>query len=192
MFFVSGEQVDELRTERLRLRAPRRGDLGALDEAVQETLEELQLWLPWARPGHTRSDSRRYLASVRTARNRRSGYEFAITDLRDETMLGMVSLHRIDWMRRSAGIGYWVRRSAWGKGIATEAAGSVLDLGLRRLGLNRVEVHVALENRASQRVAEKLGLEREGIARGLEFVNGRYLDHVQFAMLRSDLVGGRD
>ena len=187
MFFAQGEQVDELCTERLRLRVPRRGDLGELDLAIQETLDELQRWLPWARPGHTRADSRRYLGSVRAARHRRAGYEFAITDLASQAMLGMVSLHRIDWIRRSAGIGYWVRRSAWGKGIATEAATAVLELGLRHCGLNRVEVHVALGNQASQRVAEKLGLEREGIARGIEFVNGEYLDHVQFAMLRSDL-----
>ena len=69
---MPGEQVDELRTERLHLRAPSRRDIGELDSAIQETIDELQRWLPWAHPGHSRADTRRYLASVRTARGRRS------------------------------------------------------------------------------------------------------------------------
>ncbi len=189
MFFVQGEQVEELCTERLHLRAPKRTDLKALDIAIRESLDELMLWLPWARPSHSRADSRRYLTSIRAARSRKQAYEFAIADGCTGELLGMVSLHRIDWIRRSAGIGYWVRRSACGKGIATEAASEMLHLAFRRCGLNRIEVHVALENPASQRVAEKIGLRREGIARGIEFVNGRYLDHIQYALLRSDVVG---
>jgi ribosomal-protein-alanine N-acetyltransferase len=52
--------------------------------------------------------------------------------------------------------------------------------------LHRIEAHVALENRASQRVVEKLGFRREGVARQIEYVNGRYLDHVQYSRLRTD------
>ena len=192
MFFVQGEQLDELRTERLRLRAPRRSDLRPVDEAIQETIDELQRFLPWARPGHGRAESRRYLASVRAARRHRHAYEFLICDAATSEVQGMASLHRIDWIRRSAGIGYWVRRSVWGKGIATEAARAVLELAFQHCALNRVEVHIALENRASQRVAEKIGLEREGVARGLEYVNGRYLDHIQFSILRSDVMDPHD
>jgi ribosomal-protein-serine acetyltransferase len=112
-----------------------------------------------------------------------------VEDADSKRALGMVSLHRIDWLRRNAGIGYWVRRSEWGRGIASEAARAVLEMAFHDCGLYRVEVHVALENKASQRVAEKVGLLREGVARGIEFVNGRYLDHVQYALLRSDVPG---
>lgn len=181
----SWEPASELRSERLLLRPPRRSDLAALEEAIDETIDALSLWLPWARPGHSRADTRRYLRSARLARNRRHSFEFAVCD-HTETLLGMVSLHRIDWLRRCCGMGYWLRRSAWGKGFATEAARAALEFGFGPLGLNRIEVHVALENRASQRVAEKLGLQREGVARGLEYVNGRYLDHIQYALLRGE------
>lgn len=186
MFFADEERATELRTPRLRLRPPRRSDLDAIDEAIQESLSDLILWLPWARPGHTRADSRRYLRSARTARTRRAAFEFVVQDVHSDAFLGMVSLHRIDWIRRSGGVGYWVRRSARGKGIATEAATAILQLAFQDCRLHRVEIHVALENPASQRVAEKMGFQREGIARGVEFVNGRYLDHVQYALLGSD------
>ncbi len=186
--FYGVEPLGELLTERLKLRAPKRADSAALDEAIQETLDELVLWLPWARPGHSLGDTRRYLRGARSARNRRQAFEFVIEDQGDGRLLGMVSLHRIDWMRRSGGIGYWVRRSEWGRGIAPEAARAMLDVAFIECGLHRVEVLVAPENKPSQRVVDKVGFVREGVARGAEFVNGSHSDHIQYALLRSDVM----
>lgn len=186
--FYGVEPLAELLTEHLKLRTPRRADAAALDEAVQETLDDLILWLPWARPGHKLGDTRRYLQGARAARRRRQAFEFVIEDQADARLLGMVSLHRIDWLRRSGGVGYWVRRSQQGRGIAPEAARAMLDVAFIECGLHRVEVLVALENKPSQRVAEKVGFIREGVARGAEFVNGRYLDHIQYALLRGDVM----
>ena len=189
MFSAADEPSGELLTDRLRLRPPRRGDAVALDEAITETIDELALWLPWARLDHGLADTRRYLRTSRGARARRQAFEFLVEDTESKRALGMVSLHRIDWVRRCAGMGYWVRRSEWGRGIASEAARAVLEMAFRDCGLYRVEVHVALENKASQRVAERAGLLPEGVARGIEFVNGRYLDHMQYALLRTDVRG---
>lgn len=178
-----------MRSARLLLRAPRRTDVTMLDEAIQETLDELVRWLPWARPGHRRSDSRQYIRHARMARSQRVAMEYVMMSAETGKLLGMASLHRLDWPRRCAGLGYWVRRSAWGQGIATEAGAAVVEQAFHRLDLHRVEAYVATGNRASQCVVEKLGFTREGIARELEFVNGRYLDHVQYSLLRRDLLG---
>ena len=109
-----------------------------------------------------------------------------IEDRAARALLGVVSLHRIDWTRRCAGLGYWIRRASQRKGYATEAVGRLIDHAFQELGMHRLEAHIGLENRASQRVVEKLGLLREGVARGVEFVDGRYLDHVQYGLLRTD------
>jgi RimJ/RimL family protein N-acetyltransferase len=180
-------EADALTSERLLLRPPRRGDLDALDAAITESLPDLVRWLPWAHHGHSRSDSRRYLRVAQSARGARNSFEFVITDSGDETLLGMASLHRLDWPRHSCGLGYWVRRSAWGKGYASEAAALLLGHAFVDLELNRVEALVALENAASHRVVEKLGFAREGVARGIERIDGAYLDHVQYALLASDV-----
>ncbi len=184
VFVVDEAAAGELVTRRLRLRAPRRTDVGALHEGIMETLPELVKWLPWAHDGHRRIDTRRYLRGARAALGRRGAYEFIIEDVHKGDLLGITSLHRIDWIRRSAGVGYWIRRSSWGKGIATEAVGALVERSFHVYHLHRLEAHVALENHASQRVVDKLGFEREGIAREVEFVNGRYLDHIQYSLLR--------
>ena len=177
----------EILTDRLRLRAPRRGDVIPLHAAIEETLGDLVPWLPWARVDHGLAETRRYLRAARSAWSRQSAFEFVI-ELRDsQRIAGIVSLHRVDWVRAAAGLGYWVRRSERNKGIAGEAANAALGHALAGLRLHRIEALVALENKASQRVVEKLGFVREGVAREAEYVDGRYLDHVQYSFLRSDV-----
>jgi ribosomal-protein-serine acetyltransferase len=190
VFFWEGARSDQIRTKRLRLRAPERSDLTPLHEAISETLPELVCWLPWAQPNHGRADSRQYIRHARTSRGRGLALEYIVEDARTDRLLGIMSLHRIDWYRRMAGLGYWIRRSAWGEGVATEAGQAVLARAFRTGELHRVEAHVALENRASQRVVEKLGFQREGVARQIEYVNGRYLDHIQYSLLRTDKSAG--
>jgi RimJ/RimL family protein N-acetyltransferase len=72
-----------------------------------------------------------------------------------------VSLRRFVRDRR-AELGYWLAADSWGKGFATEAAGTVVDFGFRELGLARIDAQVLDGNFASCRVLEKLGLLAEG------------------------------
>jgi RimJ/RimL family protein N-acetyltransferase len=170
----------------LLLRPPRRGDAGALHEAIAETLPQLIRWLPWARPGHSRLDTRRYLRGARLGWARRSAFEFIVGDLEGERIVGVTSLHRIDWLRRSAGLGYWIRSACQGQGLAVEAARATALYGFRRLGLHRIELHIAPANAPSHGVALRLGAQREGVARDAELIDGRFLDHVQYALLATD------
>jgi ribosomal-protein-serine acetyltransferase len=178
-------------TGRLLLRPPQRSDHAGLDEAIRETLDELVLWLPWAHKRHSKVDTRRYLKNARLARARRQAFEYAVLERHGERFVGITSIHRIDWARHTAELGYWIRRSCWSRGYASEAAAAVVEDAFRRLGLNRIEARVALGNKASQRVPEKLGFRREGVAREVEFVNGEFMDHIQYSLLSHEVLGPR-
>ena len=69
-------------------------------------------------------------------------------------------------------IGWWLARRFWGRGLATEAAGSALQDGFERVGLRRVISVAMVENRSSRRIMEKLGLnfEREFESEGARLV----------------------
>ena len=56
-------------------------------------------------------------------------------------------------------IGYRLRRSAWGQGMATEAALAVRDYAFHSLGIQRLIALIDPANTASIRVAEKLGMQ---------------------------------
>ena len=60
-------------------------------------------------------------------------------------------------------VAYRLARSAWGQGIATEAAAALVAHALGPLALPRVVAVTYPENQASQRVLDKLGFERRGL-----------------------------
>jgi ribosomal-protein-alanine N-acetyltransferase len=66
---------------------------------------------------------------------------------------------------REVEVGYHVRRDLWGRGLATEAASACRDYGFEVLGRRRLISLIHPENRASRRVAEKVGmtLQREAL-----------------------------
>ena len=67
--------------------------------------------------------------------------------------------------RRSSGaveLGYWIARSHWGRGFATEAGRQLVEIA-RTLALPRLEASHFLDNPASGRVLEKLGFQSTGI-----------------------------
>ena len=71
-------------------------------------------------------------------------------------------------------------------GLSAVAACALSSFAFDTLGLHRIEAHVAADNPASQRVVEKIGFQREGIARENERIGERFVDHVQYALLARD------
>jgi len=59
-------------------------------------------------------------------------------------------------------VGYSLTRASWGRGYATEVAVAILRYGFVHLRLPNIAGMAPLENVASQRVLQKIGLERRG------------------------------
>lgn len=55
-------------------------------------------------------------------------------------------------------LGYRLKRSAWGKGYATEGSAALIDKGFAELGARRIVASAYGENVASRRVMEKVGM----------------------------------
>ena len=85
-----------------------------------------------------------------------------------------------------ADIRYVLHRDYWGRGRAAEAAGLLLQLGFGQLGLSRIWATCDVENRASARVLEKIGMQREGRLRRNLLIRGRWRDSYLYAILADD------
>lgn len=77
----------------------------------------------------------------------------------------------LKWLKESDTIdlGYRFKPSAWGKGYATEAAAATLTYGHEVLQLKKIVAHTHIDNLASQKVLEKIGMQciGEGMDSGL-------------------------
>lgn len=97
-------------------------------------------------------------------------------------MIGTIELYNyIPYFK--AELGYALNPKYWGNGLVPEAAKEVIAYGFEYLHLKRIEVGVFLDNYQSQKVCEKLGFIKEGIARnGYLSYDGKILDKLQYGM----------
>ena len=90
---------------------------------------------------------------------------------------------------RTGHIGYWCAPETRGRGVTTRALRLLCKHALEDLGLQRLELITDPDNGASQRVAEKVGFQREGVLRShLLHPDGRRRDSVMFSLLPGELV----
>jgi [ribosomal protein S5]-alanine N-acetyltransferase len=143
-----------LRTERLILRQIRADDASALHPALSDA--DLMTWGSSA--PHTRlAETEAYM--TQTAKDVDGSCCWAITKEKDEA-LGWIIL-----IEKRAGVqelGYILRRDAWGKGFAREAAYAVISHAFEVLGQRRILADVDPENKASVKLLESLRFQYEG------------------------------
>jgi RimJ/RimL family protein N-acetyltransferase len=80
----------------------------------------------------------------------------------DGGFLGGCGINQIHGIHRFGTLGYWVRTSATGRGVATEAVRRAAEFAFRNTDLVRLEILCAVGSAASQRVAVRAGAAREG------------------------------
>lgn len=161
-------------------------DAGELYAAVRESLANLKPWMSWAHDDYAREDARNFIAIVHARWGDGSVYGFAITDARSGAFLGGCSLSHIHPIYFFCNLGYWVRTSRRGNGVAVRAARLAARFAFERVGLIRAEVVIAAHNEASLKVAEKIGAHREGILSNRMVVRKDIHDGVMFSLLPSD------
>ena len=174
----------QLTDEDLLLRPFRLDDVPQLHCAVRESLKELKPWMSWATDEYSERTAREYISIARARWEEHTFYAFAIR--RGDDLLGACTLSSIHPIYHFCNLGYWVRTSCHGQGIAGRAAKLAARFAFERLGLIRVEIVIAPGNRASQRVAEKIGAHQEGILLNRMVVGKSIYDALMYSLLPSD------
>jgi RimJ/RimL family protein N-acetyltransferase len=160
-------------------------DARSLFEAARESVDTVGLWQSWCTPEFSLRTAQAWVEAQVLAFQSQTQFEFVICD-GEGLYLGGCGLNRLDWANATANLGYWVRASSVGHGVATEAARQLARWGFDNTGLRRLELLVALGNLPSLRVAVKLGTGREGLLRQGLLVHGAPHDAVLFSLLRSE------
>ncbi len=109
---------------------------------------------------------------------------------RDGNLVGSVSVHSVDLAQETAEIGYWTVPAARGQGVATRAVLAATAFAFDVIGVYRLELVHAVDNRGSCRVAYRSGFALEGLLReAYRYGDGMRYDEHLHARLRHDPVG---
>lgn len=166
------------------LRPFRFEDSTQLYQAVHESLQELSPWMSWANQAYSVATAREYITITRARWEERTLFAFAIT--RGEEILGGCTLSSIHAVYQYCNLGYWVRTSQHGQGIAGRAAQLAARFAFEKVGLVRVEIVIAVGNQASIRVAEKIGAHYEGVLLNRMVVGKSVYDAHMYSLIPSD------
>ena len=144
-------------TPRLMIRPVMPGDGQATHDAIEETVDQLHQWMPWAgkqlEPSETEINIREAHAKFILRKDlRMNGYE-----RQSERLVVCSGLHDPDWKIGRFEIGYWVRKSAQGQGYAAEIANALARYALFGVEGTAVEIRHAEGNQASRATIRKLG-----------------------------------
>jgi RimJ/RimL family protein N-acetyltransferase len=160
-----------IETPRLRLRDFRRSDTDAVRAFSDEAATRFMFYGP-----RDEEDATEYIERMlRSQRERpRLLWELAIVERASERVVGACDLTLDN--PREADLGYILASTAWGRGLATEAARAMVRAGFAQLGLDRIYGLCEVTHSASSRVLEKAGLRHSRTLAGFRQAKGRSWD----------------
>ena len=155
-------------------------DAGALAEAYRRNRAYLAPWEPLREDSYfTAAGQEAVIAAKLTLCGAGTEVPWVLAD--GERIIGTITLTGI--VRGpflSANLGYWVDAGYAARGIGTAAVAAVVETARERLGLHRIQAATLPQNAASQRVLERQGFERIGLAPQYLKIAGQWQDHVLF------------
>ncbi|TDD45530.1 N-acetyltransferase [Nonomuraea terrae] len=171
---------NSLRTPRLLLRPPSEQDVPDLAATGSDPFTQAMTGIP---RGYTEPHARAFIEHTERMRLRGQGIAWTAEELASGRFAANVDLRDLDWNNRTAEVGYMTAPWARGRGYAGEAVLAIARWLFHRHAFRRLQLRASVANTASQRVAEKAGFVREGVARAS--LDGD--DLIVYSLVPSDL-----
>ena len=171
----------ELKTERLILRPIEEKDANAIliYRSDSET-NKYQGWIP-----KTIEDVYSFLKKTSSEIDIvNTWFQFAIIDIVKSDIIGDIGIHFLD--DEQAEIGCTLGKENHGKGYATEALKSVLNLLFNELNKHRIIGSIDPKNISSIRLVERLGFRKEAHFKESLLINGEWVDDIIYAILKRE------
>ena len=136
---------------------------------------------------YTREAAIEYIRQANTAKDK---LVLAIISSKNNKHIGNIALDGINYINRTAELSIIIGdKSFWNKGYGKQAARLICDHGFLALNLNRIACGTFENNTAMQKLAEYLGMVKEGVRRKAACKSGVYLDVIEYGVLRSEYLG---
>ncbi len=147
-----------LKTERLRLRKAKLSDAEAIFRQYAKD-PEVTKYVSW-RAHRSLEETREYMRMCLLAWDVGKAFHWVIETQEDKQVIGMI-IARVSAEKWE--LGFVLARAYWGRGYMTEAVKALIAWALKQKEIFRVWAVCDIDNKASARVMEKAGMQREGL-----------------------------
>jgi ribosomal-protein-alanine N-acetyltransferase len=139
-----------------------------IPESLEDTISTVVPWI---------HDNQRVIVMNRT---------WVVEDIVDNLKVGLFGLKLSRDHYRRGEVWCKCHPGQWNKGYATEALNRVLDFGFGDCNLHRIQAGCAVDNLASIRVLEKVGMIKEGRGRQILPLKSGWSDNFEYSILETD------
>jgi RimJ/RimL family protein N-acetyltransferase len=160
-------------------------DASEMYDAVRESEHNLVPWMPWCHPGYAEHEARAWIRATIDGFSNGTMFDFGVFDERGR-YAGGCGVNQVQSASRCANLGYWIRATSCGRGLATAAATRVCRWTFAHTNLNRLEILMSVDNGPSRRVAEKIGAQAEGRLRSRILLPEGPTDAYVYSVVRGD------
>lgn len=105
--------------------------------------------------------------------------------LKDGEMIGSIGVTIISEHDFNGSLGYKLGSRWWNQGYASEAARAVIDYMFRNTDIERIDAFSSIENFASGKVMEKIGMQHEGLLRHYYKTRDGFHDCCLYGIIRN-------
>jgi len=140
---------------------------------------------------YSKRDALNFFKKISRYRKTKKDAAFGIALKTTNKVIGGIGMHKIDKGNNNVELGYWLGKKYWGREIATEAVGLVLDLVFKKWKFHRVYANTFHKNIASQKVLKKFGFKLEGRTREKWWRENQWHDVLNFGILDREYKKGK-
>jgi ribosomal-protein-serine acetyltransferase len=170
----------------LLLRSYKPEDAPELFRCINESRAHLRPYLGWVDATTKPEHSLQFIQSAIAQQAVGEAMALGIFLQQERQLIGGIGMHNWSHELKRAQVGYWISKEAEGRGFMHRSAVRFLDFLFRKVGLNKVEMHVVPHNKRSLELAVRLGAKTEGCIRQSLKIGGRLEDVLVMGILRSE------
>lgn len=174
--------IDNIVTERLRLRQIRDTDI----DAVYKGLSDPNVIRYYGISFTTLEDTRQQMKWYADLEHTNKGKWWAVCKKNTKKFIGAGGLNDWDPKNKKAEIGFWLLPEYWGQGYMKEGVEAICDKGFSMTDVNRIEAYVEGDNTNCIVALSRLAFQKEGVLRQYEKKKDQFIDICVYSLLRQD------
>jgi ribosomal-protein-alanine N-acetyltransferase len=101
-------------------------------------------------------------------------------------IIGLIDLYNINLKSKKLKLGYWIGKIYRRKGYATEAIKKMIKYAFENFDVDEIIATTLVTNEASMSLLKKLGFEKGKVLKNDRFLDGKYIDSVQWTMKKKE------
>ena len=151
---------------------------------IDSQREYLRKWLPFIDASKKVEDTLFFIRQTANSPDKDTTYVIFYQN----EFAGLAGLKATDYANKRTEIGYWLSESLQGKGIVTSVCKKLIAIAFGEMGMNRVQIRMAVENEKSCAVAKRLGFTFEGIESDGELLLSGFTDIRVYSLLKREIL----